>query len=86
MLSIYYQQDFFKDQNEVRENIQSLSQNQLSSIDGLSIDFLRQFKDKIDFDVIFHAPYNNYNKDQKIVKEFWRTSDEQYHKLYKRKY
>lgn len=86
MLSIYYQQDFFKDQNEVRENIQSLSQNQLSSIDGLSIDFLRQFKDIIDFDVIFNAPYNNYNKDKKIVKEFWKTADEQYYKLYKRKY
>lgn len=81
MLSIYYQKDFFKDEAEVRENFQSLNQNQLSSIDGLSIDFLRQFKDIIDFDVLFSAPYNNYNKDKKIVKEFYRNAEEYIQKI-----
>lgn len=81
MLSIYYQKDFFKDQNEVRQNIHSLTQNQLSSIDGLSIDFLRQFKDRIDFDVIFSAPYNNYIQNQKITKEFSKMAFDEFHKI-----
>lgn len=83
MLNAYYQKDIFKDEAEVRELVDQLTDNQLSSIDGLSIDFLRQFKDIIDFDVIFNAPYNNYNKDKKIVKEFYRIAEEQFQKIIK---
>ena len=81
MLSIYYQQNKFKDENEVREIIDQLTDNQLSSIHWLSIDFLRQFKDRIDFDVLFHASYNNYYQNQKIRKEFYRIAEEQFQKI-----
>lgn len=81
MLSIYYQKDIFKDEDEVRELIDQLTDNQLSSIDGLSIDFLRQFKDRIDFEVIFYAPYNDYFRDRKIKAEFLEIAEEQFNKI-----
>lgn len=78
---MYWQTDKFKDEAEVRELIDQLTENQLSSIHWLSIEFLRQFKDKIDFDVIFHAPYNNYHQNEKIMKEFYRIAEEQFQKI-----
>ena len=81
MLSIYYIQNKFKDEDEVREIIDQLTINQLSSINGLSIDFLRQFKDRIDFEVIFFAPYNDYFLDRKIKAEFLEIAEEQFNKI-----
>ena len=69
-MGVFYQKDVFKDQSEVREYIDQLDGTILASIQGLSIDFIREFQDIINFDVLFHSPYNLYYKDYEIMREF----------------
>lgn len=69
-MNIYFNSNVFNDESHVREYISQLKGQDIASIDGLSLDFIREFKDKIDFDVLLHAYYVSYHLDEKIKKQF----------------
>ena len=69
-MKIYFTDCDFKNENEVRQFIDDLTGQDIASLEGLSIDFIRQFRDRINFDTLLHAYYVSYHLDEKIKHQF----------------
>lgn len=61
---------YYKDETQLREYAEMLKGQDIASIDNLTINFIREWKDKINFDILLHAGWLCYHLDEKIKHEF----------------
>lgn len=63
-----------ENESQIREFIDQLNTDELVNEENLSLDFLRQFKDKIDWKYVFEEKYFYYQYEQVIAQQNLITS------------